>query len=159
MVKWLIFAIAGLGIAGLGKIGEMTIETMGSLVHFNCRPTANRVICELTHEPLIGSLKTIEFEKQALKMTTIQQGRRSTEQRLAIVLQSGAVIPLTHNWSTSNNQQLLQQRDLLDRFIADTTATTLNIRTHRPGQLWVILASLLAGIGGCVAIALKLSKG
>jgi hypothetical protein len=159
MVKWLIFAIAGLGIAGLCKIGETTIDTMGSLVHFNCRPTANRVVCALTHEPLIGQLHTIEFEKQSLKMTKIQQGRRATDQRLAIVLQSGEEVPLTHNWSTSNNRQLFQQRELLDRFIADTTATTLNVRTHRPGQLWIILVGLLAGIGGFVAIALKLSEG
>jgi hypothetical protein len=108
----------------------------------------------LTHEPLIGQLKTVQFDKADLKMTKPQQGRRSTDQRLAIVLQSGEEIPLTHNWSVSNNEQLFQQRELLDRFIADQNATTLYVRTHRPGQLWVILAGLIGAMGGVIAIVI-----
>jgi hypothetical protein len=130
---------------------------MGSLVHFNCRPIGNRVVCELTHEPLIGSLKTTQFDKSDLKMTKTQQGRKSSDSRLAIVLQSGVEVPLTQNWSASNNQQLLQQRYLLDRFIADASATTLNVRTHRPGQLWVILAGLFGCMGGLIAIVLRVT--
>lgn len=153
MLKWLIAVIAGLGIVTLVRMSMTTIETMGSLVHFNCHPNSNRIVCELTHEPLIGQLKTVQFDKANLKMTKTQQGRRSTDQRLAIVLQSGEEVPLTHNWSASNNEQLFQQRELLDRFIADQNATTLYVRTHRPGQLWVILVGLIAAMGGLIAIA------
>jgi hypothetical protein len=153
MLKGLVCAIAGFAIFGIVGLAKDTIEMMGSLVHFNCRPASNRVVCELTHEPLIGQLKTIQFDKQDLKTTKIQH--RATRQRLAIVLKSGEEIPLTHNWSKSNNHQLFQQRGLIDQFIANPGATTLSVRTHRPGQLWVILVGLVGCAVGVIAIASK----
>lgn len=158
MLKGVIVAIASFGIVALVRASMTTIDTIGTLVHFNCRPIVDRVVCELTHEPLIGQLRTVQLDKTDLKAIKIQQGRRPTDQRLAIVLQSGKEVPLTHNWSASNNQQLLQQRELLDRFIADKSATILYVRTHRPGQLWVILAGLIGAIGLLIAIVLKLTR-
>lgn len=158
MLKGLIVAAAGFGIVVLARIGTTMIETMGTLVHFSCRAIPDRVVCELTHEPLIGALRTVRFDKTDLKMTKLQQGRSATDQRLAIVLQSGEEVPLTHNWSASHHRQLLQQREMLDRFIADATATTLYVRTHRPGQLWVILAAVLGAMGLLVAIAIKFTR-
>lgn len=156
MSKILVWGISGVLIAVLVGAGKTAIDTMGGLVHFNCRPQSNRVICELTREPLIGGLETQKFDKAELQATKIQQGRFN-QIRLALVTRSGKEIPLTQNWSISNNQQLFQQREMLDRFLADPNATTLSVRTHRPGQLWVILAALIAAVVVVVRIALRVA--
>jgi len=157
MSKFLIWGISGLLIVGLLVASKKAIETMGGLVHFNCRPHSNHVICELTREPLIGGLETRQFEKAELQSTTTQKGRKANEVRLALVTRSGEEIPLTHNGSTSNNQQLFQQRERLDRFLADPSATTIEVRTHRPWQLWAILG-LLVGLMSLVGkIALQMA--
>lgn len=141
MGKSLTTAIAGLLFVGLIVASKRAIDSMGGLVHFNCRPRSNQVICELTREPLIGALETQQFDKASLQTTKIQQ--RGMDQRLALITRSGEEIPLTHNWSISNNRQLFQQREMLDRFLSDPTATTIEVRTHRPGQLWAILGGLI----------------
>lgn len=141
MGKTLIVGIAGLLIIGLLSVSKKAIDSMGGLVHFNCRPKSNQVICDLTREPLIGELETQQFDKAILQTTNIQQHANQT--RLALVTRSGEEIPLTHNWSLSNNQQLFRQRAALDRFLADPTATTIEVRTHRPWQLWAILSGLI----------------
>lgn len=156
MSKVLVLGISVGLILGLLWAGAQFIDSMGELVHFNARPQSDRVICELTHEPLIGKPETQQFDKSRLRSTTIQ--RNSNQTRLALVTQSGAQIPLTRNWSISNNQQLLQQRESLDRFFADPKATTIEVRTHRPGYLWIILAVLIATIALVGKIALQLTE-
>jgi hypothetical protein len=133
-------------------IGKSAIDDLGELIHFNCRPQGDRVICELTHEPLIGSLQTCFLDKTDLIRTSVQSkrhivGRPSAQ--LVLVTRSQGELPLTRNGSSSANKQLFAQRDRLDRFL-NTRAETLNLRTHRPGQLWVILGGVIifAGIGG-----------
>ena len=140
--KVLIWGVSSVLIAGLFLAGKAAIDTMGGLVHFNCRPRSNRVVCELTREPLVGALETRLLDKADLQATKAQQGHRQT--RLALVTRSGEEIPLTHDWSRSNNQQLFEQRQLIDRFLVDSKASSLSVRTHRPGQLWVILAGLVS---------------
>jgi hypothetical protein len=154
MSKVLIWGAFGVLLVVLGGAGKTAIDTMGGLVHFNCRPQSNRVVCELTHEPLIGRLDTRQFDKAELQTTRTQQGR-SSQVRLALMTRSGEEIPLTPNWSASNNQQLFRQREAIDRFLADPKATTLSVRTHRPGQLWVILAGLIGAaiLAGGIAIS------
>ncbi|MBD1824360.1 hypothetical protein H6F51_17965 [Cyanobacteria bacterium FACHB-DQ100] len=156
MSKVLILGISVGLIVGLLWAGAHFIDSIGELVHFNARPQSDRVVCELTREPLIGKLETQQFDKSRLRSTTIQS--RSNQIRLALVTQSGEQIPLTRNWSISNNQQLLQQRESLDRFLADPKATTIEMRTHRPGYLWVILAVLIGAIALVGKIALHLIK-
>ncbi len=158
MGKLLMLGGCGVLIALLLGAGKTAIDAMGGLVHFNCRPQLERVICELTREPLIGGLETRRLDKADLKATKIQQGRRPEQVRLALVTRSNEEIPLTHNWSVSNNQQLFRQRELIDRFLADSKATTLSVRTHRPGQLWVILAGLIAGAILVGKIALQVAR-
>lgn len=156
MSKVLILGASSVVIVVLLGAGKTAIEAMGGLVHFNCRPQSNRVICELTREPLMGGLDTRQLDKADLQSTTIQQGHRLNQVRLALVTRSNEEIPLTHNWSLSNNQQLFRQRELIDRFLADPKATTLSVRTHRPGQLWGILAGLIAAaiLVGKIALSL-----
>lgn len=143
MSKFLILGGSGLLIVGLLGTSMKAIENMGGLVHFNCRPKSDQVICELTREPLIGGLETQHLNKAELRSTKIQQGRNANQVRLALVARSGEEIPLTDNWSSSNNQQLFRQRDRLDRFLADPKATTIEVRTHRPWQLWAMLGFLI----------------
>lgn len=143
-------------IVGLMIASWSAIDAIGGLVHFNARPRSNQVICELTREPLIGKPETQQFDKSMLRSTAIQ--RKSNQVRLALVTQSGEEIPLTPNWSISNNQQLLQQREALDRFLADPRATTIEVRTHRPGYLWVVLAILIGMMGLVGKIALQWVK-
>lgn len=133
-------------------IGGHAIADLGELVHFNCRPQTGGVICELTHEPLLGGLHTQYFAKSDCIKTTVQSkgdllGRSIS--RLVLVTRSQGELPLTRNWSESANDQLLAQRDQLDRFLNTPSANTLNIRTHRPGYLWVILGGL--GIFSAIA--------
>ncbi|MBE9010149.1 hypothetical protein IQ250_08025 [Pseudanabaenaceae cyanobacterium LEGE 13415] len=142
MGKSLILGIAGLLVIGLLGASRKAIDSMGGLVHFNCRPKSNQVFCNLTREPLIGGIESQQFEKATIQGTKTQQGR-SNQSRLALVTRSGEEIPLTHNWSISNNQQLFRQQAMLDRFLADPTATTIEVRTHRPWQLWAILVGLI----------------
>ncbi|GAP97188.1 hypothetical protein [Leptolyngbya sp. NIES-2104] len=154
MGKFLTSAIAGLLFIGLIIASKKAIDSMGGLVHFNCRPRSNQVICELTREPLIGALETQQFDKAIFQTTKIQQ-RGANQTRLAFVTRSGEEIPLTHNWSMSNNQQLFRQREMLDRFLADPSATTIEVRTHRPWQLWAILGGLIGLMILVGAIALQ----
>lgn len=138
----------------LGAIATSAIDNLGELVHFNCRAQNDRTRCELTHEPLIGNLQTQHFDKADLIKTTQQSktdflGRSVS--RLVLVTRSQQEIPLTRNWSSNANDQLLAQRDQLDRFL-NTQAQTVSIRTHRPWQLWAILAGL--GIVGYLSMVL-----
>lgn len=126
-------------------VGRRAIADMGELTHFNCRPQNNRVRCELTHEPLIGRLQTLYLTKTDLMRTSVQSksnilGCRIS--RLVLVTQSQVEIPLTRNWSRSANHQLFGQRDQIDQFLNSPQAEALSVRTHRPGQLWVILGGL-----------------
>ncbi|BAU14432.1 hypothetical protein LEP3755_49790 [Leptolyngbya sp. NIES-3755] len=157
MSKSLILGIAGLLVIGLLGASRRAIDSMGGLVHFNCRPRSDQVLCELTREPLIGGVETRQFEKAILQATKTQQGRKN-QTRLALVTRSGEEIPLTHNWSISNNQQLFRQRETLDRFLADPTATTIEVRTHRPWQLWAILVGLIGMAILVGTIALQLAR-
>ncbi|MBW4526387.1 MAG: hypothetical protein KME18_14520 [Phormidium tanganyikae FI6-MK23] len=155
MSKFVILGVSGLLIVGLLGASKKAIETMGGLVHFNCCPQSDQVVCQLTHEPLIGGLKTRQFDKAALQSTKIQQGRGANQIRLALVTRSGEEIPLTRNWSASHNQQLLRQRESLDRFLADPKATAIEVRTHRPWQLWAILGFLIGAVVLVGKIALQ----
>ncbi len=137
----------------LGAIASNLIDNLGELVHFNCRAQLDRVQCELTHEPLIGTLQTLQFDKADLIKIT-QQSKSNVfgkTSRLVLVTRSHGEIPLTRNWSRSANDQLIAQRDQIDRFL-NTQAQTLSVRTHRPWQLWAILVGL--GIVGYGSIAL-----
>ena len=158
MNKFLVLGVSGLLIVGLLGASKKAIGDMGGLVHFNCRPKSNQIICELTHEPLIGKLETRQLNKAELRSTKIQQGRNANQVRLALVTRSSEEIPLTHNWSISNNQQLFRQRERLDRFLADPKATTIEVRTHRPWQLWAILGFLIAMALVVGKIALQTAK-
>lgn len=158
MSKVVILGASGLVIVGLLSASKTAIETMGGLVHFNCRPRANQGICELTHEPLIGRLETRQFDKAALQTTKIQQGRGANQVRLALVTRSGEEIPLTRNWSITHNQQLFQQREKLDRFLADPKAMTIEVRTHRPWQLWALLGFLIGAAILVGKIALQITQ-
>lgn len=133
------------------KIGQAAIASMGELVHFNCRSITAQSRCELTHEPLIGSLETRYLNKADLVETRVQtdQGRS----RLVLVLRSQQQLPLTRNWSRTANAQLLAQRSVIDRFLATPQMDTLSVRTHRPWQLWAILA-VLGLIGGGIGLLL-----
>jgi len=157
MSKSLVLGIAGLLVIGLLGASKRTIDSMGGLVHFNCRPRSDQVLCELTREPLIGEIETQQFEKAILQATKTQQGR-TNQTRLALVTRSGEEIPLTHNWSMTNNQQLFRQQELLDRFLADPTATTIEVRTHRPWQLWAILGGLIGMAILVSTIALQIAR-
>lgn len=141
-------------------IGGSAIADMGELVHFNCRSQTSRVLCELTHEPLIGDLQTLHFAKSNLIRTSVQSksdviGRPIS--RLILVTQSQGELPLTRNWSRSANDQLFAQRDQIDRFLSTSQSQVLNVRTHRPGQLWVILGGL-GIVSGIIEIKLWLPK-
>lgn len=129
----------------LAAIATSAIDNLGELVHFNCRAENDQVRCELVHEPLIGKLQTLHFDKASLIKTTLQSKNGlfgKTISRLVLVTRSQDEIPLTRNWSRSANDQLLAQRDQLDRFLNSTQAQTLSVRTHRPWQLWAILVGL-----------------
>ncbi|MBW4421115.1 MAG: hypothetical protein KME13_18070 [Myxacorys californica WJT36-NPBG1] len=132
---------------------------MGELVHFNCRSQTSRVLCELAHEPLIGNLQTLHVAKTDLIRTRVQSrndvlGRSIS--RLILVTGSQGELPFTRNWSRSANDQLFAQRDQIDRFLNTSQSETLDVRTHRPGQLWVVLGGL--GIISIVGIRLWLPK-
>lgn len=157
MSKVLIWGVSGVLIAALVGAGKSAIDAMGGLVHFNCRSQSNRVLCELTREPLIGGLETQQFDKAELQATKMQRGRKPDQVRLALVTRSNEEIPLTHNWSVSNNQQLSEQRERLDRFLADPNATMLEVRTHRSGQLWAVLAVLIGAMVFVIKMALQLA--
>lgn len=133
-------------------MGGHAIADLGELVHFNCRPQASNTLCELTHEPLIGGLHTQSLAKSDCIKTSVQSKRdllgRSLD-RLVLVTRSQGELPLTRNWSESANDQLLAQQDQLDRFLNTASANTVNIRTHRPGYLWIILGGL--GIFSAIA--------
>lgn len=154
MNRVLILGLSACLILGLLVTMWSVIDSIGGLVHFNARPRSSQIICKLTREPLIGKLEIQQFDKSLLRSTTIQH--QSNQARLALVTQFGEEIPLTHNWSISNNRQLFQQRDKLDRFLADPKATTIEVRTHRPGYLWVILALLIGLIALVGKIALQI---
>ncbi|MBW4421705.1 MAG: hypothetical protein KME13_21200 [Myxacorys californica WJT36-NPBG1] len=149
-------AVLALTVTGIGR---SAIVDMGELAHFNCRSQTSRVLCELTHEPLIGNLQTLHAAKTDLIRTRVQSkndviGRPIS--RLVLVTGSQGELPLTHNWSRSANGQLFAQRDQIDRFLNTSQSETLNVRTYRPGQLWVVLGGL--GIISIVGIRLWLPK-
>lgn len=120
-------------------LGKTAIAQMGTLIHFNCSPQAGKVICELTREPLIGKSQTRDLDKTELVKTQVQSSQSST--RLTLLTREGE-LPFTHNWSSTANAQLLAQRDQIDQFLNTPEATSLYVRTHRPWQLWAILAGL-----------------
>ncbi len=126
------------------RIGEIAIADLGELVHFNCRPQPSQVICELTHEPLMGNLDTRYLAKSDLIKTSVQTKwslYQGSVVRLALNTKEGQIL-LTRNGSKTANAQLLAQRDQIDRFLTTPQAKSLSVRTHRPWQLWAILGSL-----------------
>ena len=125
-------------------IGGVAIADLGELVHFNCRPHPSKVICELTHEPLLGDLNTRYLAKSDLVKTDVQTQRnlyRGSVAQLALNTKDGEIL-FTPNGSNTANAQLFAQRDQIDRFITTPQANILSVRTHRPWQLWAFLISL-----------------
>ncbi len=126
-------------------IGGVAIADLGELVHFNCRPQPDTVICELTHEPLMGNLNTLYLAKSDLIKTNVQTESSfysGSVVRLALNTKAHGEILFTRNGSKTANAQLLARRDQIDRFLTTPQARTLSVRTHRPWQLWAILGSL-----------------
>ncbi len=133
---------------------------LGELVHFNCRPQPNKVICELTHEPLMGNLNTRYFAKSDLIKTNVQRELSfygGSVVRLALNTKAQGEIPFTRSGSRTANAQLLAQRNQIDRFLTTPQAQTLSVRTHRPWQLWAILGSL-GVVSGTLGRILWMSK-
>ncbi len=122
-------------ISGAIVLSRVAIAELGELVHFNCHSGS----CELTHEPLIGSLKTLKLQKADLIKSEMQP------YRLLLITKSAAI---SFSESRNTNAQLIVQREAIDRFINQPDSDTLSVRTHRPGVLWVILVGV---IGGAIA--------
>ncbi len=141
-------------------IGGITIADLGELVHFNCRPHPGKVICELTNEPLIGTLNTLYLAKSDLIKTNVQTESSvygDPVARLALITKAHGEIPFTRHGSKTANAQLFAQRDQIDRFITTPQAKILSARTHRPWQLWAFLVGL-GIVSGTFGRMLWLSK-
>jgi hypothetical protein len=116
-------------------LARAAIAELGELVHFNCCPDS----CELTYEPLIGQLRTLKI----LRTHLVKSEVRAT--RLFLITESGEI---SLSESSNANEQLIVQREDIDRFISDPEMKSLSVRSHRPGVLWVLLVGI---VGGAIA--------
>jgi hypothetical protein len=117
------------------ELAKAAIAELGELVHFNC----HQDLCELTHEPLIGQLRTLKFTKADLVRSEVRLDQ------IVLVTKSGEVFL---SKSENMNKQLLVQREGIEQFIHNPEVKALSMRTHRPGVLWVVLSGI---VGGAIA--------
>jgi hypothetical protein len=120
----------------------LVIAMYWEIVSLKCSPNPVDVICKISGEPNPGETRILEIPKAQLAKVEIIDRQRKGQYRIG----------LTRNFSGDATIQLEQQLDQIAAFIADPTATSLNIETRRnfPPSIWIISAVIFGFSGWCL---------
>jgi hypothetical protein len=121
-------------------------------VSLKCEPSPVAVICKINGEPSPGETRMVEVPKAQLAKVDVIDRQRKGQHRIGLITIDHQKIPLTRNFSGDATIQLEQQLDQIAAFIADPTATSLNIETRRnfPPLIWIISAAIFGFSGWCL---------
>jgi hypothetical protein len=121
-------------------------------VSLNCSPSPVEVICKISGEPNPGETRILEVPKAQLAEVAVIDRQRKGKYRIGLITIDRQKIPLTRNLSGDATIQLEQQINRIAAFIADPTATSLNIETRRnfPPSIWIISAVIFGYSGWCL---------
>jgi hypothetical protein len=130
----------------------LVIAMYWEIVSLKCSPNPVDVICKISGEPNPGETRILEIPKAQLAKVAVIDRQRKGQHRIGLITIDHQKIPLTRNFSGDATIQLEQQLDQIAAFIADPTATSLNIETRRnfPPSIWIISAVIFGFSGWCL---------
>jgi hypothetical protein len=130
----------------------LVITMCWETVSLKCSPSPVAIICKITGEPNPGETRMVEVPKAQLARIEVIDRQRKGEYRIGLITIDHQKIPLTKKISGDATIQLKQQIDQIAAFIADPTATSLNIETRRNFSplIWIISAVIFGFSGWCL---------